>query len=65
MRSVSVQPGATLFTVMPNGPNSFESVFASPVVPARTEFESTRPSIGSFTAVDVMLMMRARSDFVR
>ena len=50
---------------MPDGPNSFESVFASPVVAARTEFERISPSIGSFTAIDVMLMIRACSDCLR
>src|SRR5581483_7366045 len=62
MRSVKVLPGPTLFTVMPSGPSSRDSVLARPVVASRTLFERIRPSIGSFTVVDVILITRAWSD---
>ena len=45
-------------TVTPSGPTSRASVFAQPITPGRTEFESARLSIGSRTELDVMLMMR-------
>jgi hypothetical protein len=38
-----------LFTVMPFGPSSLESVFAHPTTAGRRAFESSRPSVGSFT----------------
>jgi hypothetical protein len=50
---------------LPLEPNSFASVFARPVTAARSEFESSIPSIGCFTdtevvtAVDLTLMSAA------
>ena len=48
---------------MPFGPSSWESVFAQPITPGRYVFESSRPSLGSFTADDVMLTTRPRPLF--
>ena len=50
-----------LFTVMPSGPSSRASVFAQPITPGRTTFESARFSIGSRTELDSMLMIRPAS----
>src|SRR6185312_8794396 len=61
MRSVSVYPGMTLFTVTPQVATSFASVRANPVTAARTLFERIRLSTGCLTAIDVMLMMRPHS----
>ena len=58
MRGVSMRPGATQFTVIPSGPSSRESVFAQPVSPGRIVFESARFAVGSFTAAEVMQMIR-------
>src|SRR5436190_6911038 len=51
-------PGAIEFTVTPSGPTSRASVFAHPMTPGRTLFESARLSIGSRTELDVMLITR-------
>ena len=40
------------------GASSTASVFARPVTAARSEFDRTSPSIGCFTEIEVMLMMR-------
>src|SRR5579871_5490934 len=57
-RSVSVNPGQMLFTRILSLPNSFASVFASPVAPARTAFESIRPSIGCLIETEVIVTRR-------
>src|SRR5437899_2876603 len=41
-RGVSIRPGAIELTVTPSGPTSRASVFAQPITPGRTEFESAR-----------------------
>jgi hypothetical protein len=43
-------PEQVSFTVMPDGANSFASVRANPFTAARTELDSSDPSIGCFTA---------------
>ncbi len=48
---------------MPFGPSSCDSVFAQPITPGRYMFESSSPSLGSFTADDVMLTTRPRPLF--
>ena len=62
-RSVLVNPGITLFTVMPEEATSLASVLANPVTAARTAFDRMRPSIGCFTATEVMLMIRPHPAF--
>ena len=57
-RPVSVNPGSTLFTVIPNGPSSPASVFAQFATAPRIVFETPSPGIGAFTDVEMMLMMR-------
>ena len=53
-----MRPGAIELTVTPSGPISRASVFAQPITPGRTAFESARLSIGSRTELDVMLITR-------
>ncbi len=65
MRAVSIWPGATQLTVMPRGPTSRESVFAQPVSPGRSAFESERWGFGSFTAPEVTQRMRPAGLFSR
>src|SRR5436853_2593 len=44
-----MRPGAIEFTVIPSGASSRASVFAQPITPGRTAFDSARPGIGSST----------------
>src|SRR5579862_1052099 len=53
-----MRPGATQLTVIPRGPTSPASVFSQPVTPGRSAFDSARWGTGSFTAIDVIAMMR-------
>src|SRR5690606_21322711 len=57
-RRVAVSPGNTLFTVMPSGPSSRDSVFAQFATAPRTVFDTPRPGIGSFTDVEITFTMR-------
>ena len=55
---MSIRPGATAFTVIPAGATSRASVFDQPTTPGRTAFDSTSPSIGSRTELDVTVITR-------
>ena len=55
-----MRPGAIELTVIFFGPTSRASVFAQPITPGRTVFESARLSIGSRTELDSMLITRPR-----
>ena len=57
-RSVSVAPGKTLFTVMPQGPTSFASVFAQFATAPRTVLLTPRPFNGCLTLVEMTFTMR-------
>ena len=57
-RSVSVNPGRILFTVMPFSATSKESVFAHDATAPRIVLETPKPGIGSFTDVDTILITR-------
>src|SRR5262249_11855473 len=48
---------------MPNLAYSLESVFAKPATADRMEFESSRPSTGCLTVVEVMVMNRPHPFF--
>ena len=62
---MSVNPGSTLFTVIPNGANSPASVFAQLATAPRVVFDTPSPGIGAFTLVEMMLMIRPNpADFI-
>ena len=54
---VLVLPGKTLFTVIPKGANSNESVFDQLAIAPRTVFDTPSPLIGIFTEVEMTLMI--------
>ena len=56
-RRVIVAPGRTLFTVIPNGPNSFANVLDQLATAPRTELDTPSPWIGIFTDVEIMFMI--------
>ena len=53
----SVYPGNTLFTVIPNSPNSNESVFAQLATAPRIVFDTPRPLIGCLTEVEIIFII--------
>ena len=63
MRGVSMRPGATQLTVIDSGPSSRASVFAQPVRPGRSAFDSARCGVGSLTVIEVMKTIRPASLF--
>ncbi len=54
---VFVLPGKILFTVIPKGASSSESVFDQLAIAPRTVFETPNPLIGIFTDVDMILII--------
>ena len=62
-RPVIVAPGNTLFTVMPNGPNSSDNVFDQLATAPRMVLETPNPRNGTFTEVEMILMMRPYFSF--
>ena len=61
--SVSVKPGNILFTVIPYSPNSNDKVLAQFATAPLIVFEIPRPLIGSFTEVDVILIILPKFSF--
>ncbi len=62
-RCVLVAPGKTLFTVIPNCPNSFAMVFAHEATAPRIVFDTPRLCNGTFTDVEMILMIRPKPSF--
>jgi len=56
-RCVAVKPGRTELIVIPGG-SSFASVLAHAAIAPRTVLLTPSPGIGSFTEVEMMLMIR-------
>ena len=56
--SVSVAPGKTLFTVIPNSPYSLAIVFAQLATAQRVVLLTPKFGKGCFTEVEMILMMR-------
>src|SRR5690625_3745448 len=57
-RGVAVNPRRTLFTVIPCGPNSFAMVLLQLATAPRIVLLTPSPSIGCFTEVEIMLIIR-------
>src|SRR6185436_15776959 len=58
MRSVAMNPGQTLFTVMPSLATSSDSALANPRTPARAVDDRIKPGSGCSAAIDARQMMR-------
>ena len=56
-RAVAVAPGRTLFTVIPDSATSLLRVFAQLATAQRVVFDTPSPGMGSFTEVEMMLMI--------
>ncbi len=55
---VAVNPGSTLFTVIPNSPSSIERVLDQLATAPRMVLETPNPTMGAFTVVEMILLMR-------
>ena len=55
---VWVAPGSTLFTVIPNCPNSFAIVLLQLATAPRMVFDTPKLAKGCLTEVEIILMMR-------
>src|SRR5690606_39569531 len=58
MRPVSNDPGKRLFTVIPYDPSSEASVLAQLATAPRTVLETPSPRMGTFTEVEMTLIIR-------
>src|SRR2546428_2207279 len=58
MRSVAINPGQTLFTVMPAFATSSDSALAKPRTPAGAVLDRSRPGRGCNAAMDARQMIR-------
>ena len=58
MRSVAMNPGQMLFTVMPSVATSSASALAKPRTPARAVEERMRPGSGCLAATETRQMIR-------
>src|SRR5665647_1912502 len=56
--AVLVYPGSTLFTVIPNCPNSFAKVFDQLATAPLIVLETPRPTIGCFTEMEIIFTIR-------